>query len=412
MRDGALYYPYIHIRDLNWLKGNLLLFDDVARMVPMHGPVPNDDPEIEPFTRPQATRGPLLRPANLWSPRSVKAQETLAGRLRADAQDLSFRSNFGRAATEAAKAPKEFGFQIHQGKLEYSLRSALRDTGLAWEPGNPEPYDLDKEYVELHPRVGEAVMSTLAVACAIGEGLGIVTHPDEGPLHRCLLERKQDEVYDAWLGRSAMPEPEGAEGRELLQFLVTFACDTSRLGAGALADFERDRTALKALLQAADERASEIIMDQGEHREEAMKAAVADLLAAWRRERANMSSFWRRFFGEGLLDTAIEFLRDMFTRRTAAATAACSAAGAVASGGAAAASIGVVASATVVGAGAGLAVGLVAHAATTAFRAKQAESESAYRYLTALEKGHVTFVTDFHAGRRWKEPAPSPAVPA
>jgi hypothetical protein len=34
---------------------------------------------------------------------------------------------------------------------------------LAWQPHSPEPYDYYAEYVELHPRVGEAVISTLAV---------------------------------------------------------------------------------------------------------------------------------------------------------------------------------------------------------------------------------------------------------
>lgn len=34
MTSGALYYPYIHIHDIEWLKGTLLLFDSVSRMLP------------------------------------------------------------------------------------------------------------------------------------------------------------------------------------------------------------------------------------------------------------------------------------------------------------------------------------------------------------------------------------------
>jgi hypothetical protein len=30
----ALHYPYIHIRDVNWLKGTPLCFPQVRRMVP------------------------------------------------------------------------------------------------------------------------------------------------------------------------------------------------------------------------------------------------------------------------------------------------------------------------------------------------------------------------------------------
>ena len=33
MAYNALYYPFIHVRDLLWLKGTLLLFRQVRRMI-------------------------------------------------------------------------------------------------------------------------------------------------------------------------------------------------------------------------------------------------------------------------------------------------------------------------------------------------------------------------------------------
>jgi hypothetical protein len=45
----ALYYPYIHFRDVNWLKATLLCFPQVRRMVPPEFSL-NDSPEVAQFT--------------------------------------------------------------------------------------------------------------------------------------------------------------------------------------------------------------------------------------------------------------------------------------------------------------------------------------------------------------------------
>jgi hypothetical protein len=151
MAVRALYYPYIHIRDVNWLKGTLLLFSQVLRMTPAIGIQPGDSKMILPFTQEQGGREPLVHSAQLYLPRAVAAQDDLAQSIREDAKDPEFLKRFNRAATEAARGAGEFGFQIHQGKLVDSLRKALGDTGLAWEPGRREPYGPRLDYIELHP---------------------------------------------------------------------------------------------------------------------------------------------------------------------------------------------------------------------------------------------------------------------
>jgi hypothetical protein len=142
--------------------------------------LPEDDPAIQPFTEVSQGPGPLLEAANLFSLRVQQAHMELAPKLRRDAQDPAFMERFGETAALRERGPNDHGFQIHQGKLHPELQDALRDTKLAWQPGNPEPYDHWTEYVELHPRVGEAVMATLAVACAKGEGLDIVADQSSG----------------------------------------------------------------------------------------------------------------------------------------------------------------------------------------------------------------------------------------
>jgi hypothetical protein len=41
-----------------------------------------------------------------------------------------------------------------------------------------EPYDLWEEYVELNEQIGQAVMATLAIACAEGQGSTLSVTPD------------------------------------------------------------------------------------------------------------------------------------------------------------------------------------------------------------------------------------------
>jgi plasmid replication initiation protein len=120
MADRALYYPYIHIRDPEWLKGTLLLFSQVRRMIPFYGPQANDGP-ILPFTQPHGGREPMLTGADLWSERAEAAQVELARRLREDAQDSAFRNRFGQSAAETMRGTDEYGFQIHQEKLHENL---------------------------------------------------------------------------------------------------------------------------------------------------------------------------------------------------------------------------------------------------------------------------------------------------
>ena len=251
MAGNALYYPYIHIRDINWLKATLLLFPQVRRMIPYGDYVPDDPPEIREFATISIRRKPLLTRADLKRPRVVKAQIALAAKLRNDAGDRSFRRRYDRkaAAPELAKDP--LGFQIHARKLEPELTDTLRDSGLAWDPQDREPYDVGGDYLQVHHRVGEAVMSTLAVNCALADGLNIVGDTRSERLHRCLIEKDAESIYSTWLGQASASEPPplAATGEELFEFLIGFACNLNALGPEVLASMGSDREALERFIE-------------------------------------------------------------------------------------------------------------------------------------------------------------------
>ena len=389
MSRKALYYPFIHIRDVDWLKATLLLFSQVRRMVPFRWD-PEDGYEIRPFTAAH-----LIERANLGSPRAQKAQRQLAKKLERDAEDPKFLARFGREATLLNRAPDGYGFQIHQGKLHPKLQKALRGSGLAWEPLRPEPYDTYGQYAELHPRVGQAVMATLAIACAKADGLDIVGDRRSEGLHRCLLEKDADAVYETWLGRKRkdrMPEPSGATGRELFEFMIGVACDVRALDAKKLARMGEDREPIRHLMDRLGKRAKHIeVMDPGRERDEYFKDEVSGILNEWRRDRANMANYWRTFFGADLLDSGGSFLEKVAEKalsppeRFSGSSLTKKATGLV----------GGLAVGNLVSAGAGLAVALLVNAGESYITVRKRARTSHYRYLSMMEKAGVVFRTDF-----------------
>lgn len=249
----ALNYPYIRVRDADWLKRTLLLFPHVARMTPRER-APADDPEIAPFTYIEGKRGPLLRQARLHDQHVRSAQRALVrelhGRIEADGE--RFLRQFGRAASRRSDASsiganltvwerrmsERATFQIHAWKLFEELTHFLHEHGLAWEPRS-EMAD-GPEYLEMHPLLGEAVMATLAMACAENEGLQVVT---EFPgLHGKLLGTPRDQILSACLE----PRASGGltTGGKIAEFLVYRRCNVDMLSAENIAALADERSAL------------------------------------------------------------------------------------------------------------------------------------------------------------------------
>jgi hypothetical protein len=391
MSTKALYYPYIHIRDVNWLKATLLVFPQVRRMLPFSGLAPDDDPELAAFTEWHNDREPFLVPANLSSERVIAAQDRLASRLEADSRDPEFVAVYGADAAARIPVMDPFGFQIHVEKLSESLTRALSGSRLAWVPRTREPYDYSSAYIQLHPRVGEAVMSTLAVNCAVSEGLSIVGDARSGPLHRCLIEKDAAGIYDAWLRPSAdSAAPPSATAGELFEAFVALKCDVREVTPEALAELQRERDAIDALMNNLRQHALELPqMDTGTEREELFRAASDRIVREWCADRANMSKFWRNFFGEGLVDTTAKFLETVADKVLVGTLA-----GGAAIGVAADASAAQMASAGLIGGGAGLVVGMIVHAGKSAVATSTAERTSQYRYLSMMEDAGVIFRTD------------------
>jgi hypothetical protein len=397
MTQRALYYPYIHISDVDWLRGTLLLFNSVSRMLPPNYPSgPDDDPRLAGFQQ-----ADLLRRADIFSDRSYRAQDILVAKLHLSVQDRKFLEQYGQDATLARLTPEHpYGFQIHGDKASLRVRDELIDLGLAWKPGTLEPYDMEGDYYQMHPRVGQAIMATIAVACAQHEGLDIVGDARSGPLHQALLDKDIESIYDTWLGEGAMAAPLPTSPEEVFEFLIATVADVSELSPQALIDL--DREPLTALLDAIRAAARQIpAMDPGPQREEYFADTTADIMAQWREGRKNLSRFWRTFFGGGASEDVTTFLKkgaDGATKSIGGGVA-----GGIASHAMFASGIGGLEQGLFAATGS-LMVGLSTRAITSVRRVRAERLHSPYRYLSQLQDVGVTFRSADTA------PSPGPAI--
>ncbi len=388
---GALYYPYIHIWDVNWLRANLILFPKIERMIPMDY-TPRDDPGVAEFARVSSSGDALLKVARIFSDRCIKAQNALIEKFEEDSREKAFLGAYGKESARKLVDRHDYGFQIHTRKLKQALRDVLCKNGLAWEPVNLEPDDDALGYVEVHPRVGEAVMSTLAISCAQADGLDIVGDSRSGKLHECLLEKDLESVYEAWLHPEVSTDPPpSATGEELFEFILGFHGDLSKLSAERLRELQKERKPIDDLLGKLREKTSKIPdMDHGSARDDAFRQTAEAAMDEWKRDRNNLSGFFREFFGADAADPFESFFTKV-AESTLTGGAAVTTTRALAAGGVATTGgwFGSLATGGIVGAGAGLVIGLVAHAGKTYAGRRQREQTSPYRFLTTLEEAGV-----------------------
>jgi hypothetical protein len=234
----ALYYPYLHVQDANWLKATLLCFPKVYRVVPS-GLQLQDPPDIVPFCRVNGRRGPLLDQASPWdSPSSITAQERLLAKL--DTYKDLIRSNYGmeQAGQYAGKAG-EFSFDVHYLKMLEPLTDFLFREQLVCET------DRGNQWYALHPKLGNAILGTIAIAIAKAKGLAIVT--DSRAVHYDVVTADEDQVFEALLEHeqpgSTPKRQQLAE--ELAEIIIVNSFNVDRLSAQDIADLSNRREDLQ-----------------------------------------------------------------------------------------------------------------------------------------------------------------------
>lgn len=266
-----------------------------------------------------------------------------------------------------------FPATVHIGKLGKQIAEFVLSHGLATKGKNG--------FLDMHPALGEALMSTIAIASAQEDGLKIVT--ENGKIHSWLRDLSYEDAVDALISDQYLLEsgevgvlPKSRETR--LSLILFSMADVSALDADGLLKLQNERDALDELLNEFSKHCVAVPQMKNEKREiEMLEDTSNQIISKWNKDRRNFSNFWREFFGADLTKKSDSFLQRAATTLTP---------GLIAGGGLAA-----LADAKLLAAGAGFGVALVTHVAQSWKSSKRTETESAFRYLTMCEKNGVAF---------------------
>jgi hypothetical protein len=389
----ALNYPYIRVRSLDWLKRTLLIFPHVVRMTPEIR-APAEDPTFSAFTHIMSDRYPLLRAADLHSRHVHDAQLELVAELqrRLEQDQGGFRTRYGQQAAELSTASligknltlwerrlsSHATFQIHAYKLFDELTDFLRRENLAWRPSAHIADGPD--YLEMHPHLGEAVMATLAMACAENEGLQVVTEfPD---LHGKLLGTPREKILTACLEGK---KPTGAtSGQQIAEFLVYRRCNVDMLSAENIVALKDERAALADFRGKLEDLAKDLppIVHSEKVLHEHLEDTLNDMFRAWEKEQANLGHVSRKFFGEGFGSEFKKIAEKLAEAAIKPETGVDAAKGAL---------IGGITGHVLIGVGAGFAIAVVFRGLESWGKARRQAKTSPLRYLTRMQEQGVTF---------------------
>lgn len=362
----ALYYPYIHIRDVNWLKATLLCFPQVRRIVPPDFHL-NDSEEVREFRTVEGLRGPLLAEEQTDSSAVYQAQQRLIEQLVKNKKNL--RKRFSRKATEGEHNKQRDSFQIHRGKMLWSLINFLKEEELAWHARDVRSHDFE-EWFAVNPKLGEAIMSVIAIAIAEDKGLDIVT--SSGTVHHALASLSEDEVYNDLLiyGAKSQQAPDAVRVQkladELAEVVMTASFDLTCLNAKQIADLTKEGQDLRKFKDTLIPIASSIpeIHDPKE-REKRLKEKAKEVIDSWEKYKKSLP----RFALDALVSSANIKSPELVTSIVAGAT-----------------------SGIMLASGIGLAIGLLAYSGFGIWRVYKDKTSSPYQYLSRIEKAGASLV--------------------
>ena len=281
----ALYYPYLSIRDVHWLKATLLAFGQIQRMMPEGYNAANDDLEILSYENVEGPFGPLVRGANIDDPLVWQAQDELQQKLERNLR--VYKKRYGQLPL----GPEAEGFQIHAAKLFGSLPDFSLRNSLAWHPEMHRTRNPD-QWLAVHPRLGTAILSTLSGPIAERGCLDIVT--DDPSVHRALLRAGGQPEFDAILHRQSLPA-EDATVRLLHVVITSNFFDLRQLGPEDIADLLNDHAALSEVRQCMREVMGRYPATRDTRElHQMLEAAAQDATAEWVRSTRRLPA---RMFG-------------------------------------------------------------------------------------------------------------------
>ena len=313
----ALYYPWIHIRDENWLKGAILGFQKVRRIVPNKFTVA-DQAITNAYAKLEGPAGPLLDSLFVDAPEIYQSQLRLREKIKSNLHDLSSKYAEALVPPEWQGGPQ--AFQMHKGKfLDQELLELLRSNHLVWHSREPIEHDA-YDWLTMHPKLGAALMSVLALAVARVKGLSVLTPSPE--THQQLLANQEEEVFERLLDMPAPAgkgEPAGVTVEELSHVVITMGFDLTRLTPEQICELLKEGKDFRAFRASVAGFAGRIPpgLDEEEKRKRLKQEAQA-ILEEWDGYTTRLPPFAK----EALVDAALDKLPEKALEIGAEATAA------------------------------------------------------------------------------------------
>jgi hypothetical protein len=359
----ALYYPYIHIQDANWLKATLLCFPGVRRMIPQNY-MPDDSRTVREFCELMGPRNlPLVSSVDLFSSSATMAENNLLKKLQAN--DAFIRARYSKAKTVEQYGDSANKFNLHDEKIIIGLYSYLtagpEEKALAWRTTPPKDrpqWRSSTGWLALHPALGSAILSVKAVALANDFGLDIVT--DSSGAHQAVATRNEEDIFDQLIGRTVPDRTSSTNDTvdDLAEIVMTTNFDVSALTPKQIAQLLADGKDLRKFKNALTPIAASIppIKDPVE-RQRRLKAAAGEIMTEWEKYKKSLP----KFAVEAIFDSTEVKWPDVASSIALGSTTAWG-----------------------VGAGFGLGITLVSYAGVKIWRKYKERASSPYGYLNRV----------------------------
>lgn len=168
----GLYYPFMRVRDLDWLKASILFWDKIWRLQPVTYQI-HDEPELKVLVDEGLARslhpegyanelaGDLLR--FMDDNRALLREHYSISRIMNDADG----PNWG---SDGPEGPNRGLAWIHASKMSYEFERFVHEEGLA-RIGRGD----DWQWVGVHETVAMAYMIALASSCASANQMELIT---------------------------------------------------------------------------------------------------------------------------------------------------------------------------------------------------------------------------------------------
>ena len=377
----ALYYPYVHFRDEDWLKKTLLVFPRIFRIAgsgfSLH------DSEFVYQLRKQAPNGKgLLEELDFRTLDAFDALAKVREKISEDAKrdQTGFILKYGFDSGGSLYDRQQRPFRMAPDGSSYNTMEQLKHLKLA--SGGSSSYDL-------HPKIGQVIMSTFAFACAEHNGLHLVTDGKDFDCHwlnSCIGTRGIDQIYDTLLHPESDQPLLRADHTALFEIIVYHHCDPNSLTLERLAKFSEERGPYERLKSELQKLALSIpAMKNQERLHEKLEDVANDALKRWRSDQFQMGSIAREIFADGggneprkIVEGLIEKARhpEVWSGFTAGLLGQHTMSSLMGTAGQILAVVG------------GTAIGVIFNGFTQAYLKSKS---SPFRYLTDLEKAGVTF---------------------